>query len=310
MTKVQTLSGQQRLRQLAKRQLGGDLQSTGNIRNNMQALPLDEQQVEVNFIDKHQQLSSRAGVVLQGPEIFADLSLAQRAARRIQMRQEQQQQNLERVMALALDYCTETVTAQDVDPDWFQAYCELVLDISTHSMQKLWAKILAGEISNPGSFSLKTLHLLKQMSFKDAVALQLASSLSCRIKSQEPGHIYFGYVQQGSIWRWLAGKSRGMLNLSQFGLTYPQILSLIDLGLLHQSEIESGEIGKNQQLQWVYHQQLLQGRTKHQGVVLQYYKFTSIGAELLPLLSSQPNPAYWQALQTMLADVISFHPPG
>lgn len=310
MTKVQTLSGQQRLRQLAKRQLGGDLRSTGTIRSNSQPLPITEQQPVGSFIDKHQQLSTRAGVVLNESEIFADLSLAQRSARRIQMRQEQQQLNLERVMALALDYCTETVTAQDVDPDWFQAYCELVLDISTHSMQKLWAKILAGEISSPGNFSLKTLHLLKLMSFKDAVALQLASSLSCRIRSQEPSHIYFGYVQQGSLWRWLAGKNRGMLNLSQFGLTYPQILSLIDLGLLHQSEIESGEMGKNQQLQWYYHQQLLQGRTKHQGVVLQYYKFTSVGAELLPLLSSQPNPAYWLALQTMLADVISFTPPG
>ena len=42
-----------------------------------------------------------------------------------------------------------------------------------------------------------------------------------------------------------------MLNLSQFGLTYPQILSLIDLGLLHQSEIESGEMGKNQQFAMV-----------------------------------------------------------
>lgn len=224
------------------------------------------------------------------------------------MRVEQQQQNLERVITLALNYCTEQITAQDVDPDWFQFYCELVQNISTHSMQKLWAKILAGEISSPGSFSLKTLNLLKQMSYKDAVSLQLASSLSCRIRSQEPAHIYFGYVQQGSIWRWLAGKSRGMLNLSQFGLSYPQILNLIDLGLFHQTEIESGELNKNQSLQWYYHQQLLQGTAKRQGIILQYYKFTSIGAELLPLLSGQANPAYWQALQVLLSDVISFDP--
>lgn len=310
MTKVQSLSGQQKLRQLARKQLGGDLQSAGTVRHSTAPLPLDELQGNASFIDKHQQLSSRAGVALTEQELFAGFTLAERANRRIQMRQEQQQLNLERVMTLALDYCTEMQTSQDVDPDWFSAYCELVLDISSHSMQKLWAKILAGEISSPGSFSLKTLLLLKQMNHKDAIALQLAASLSCRIKSQEPAHIYFGYVQQGSLWRWLAGKSRGMLNLSQFGLTYPQILNLIDLGLLHQSEIESGELGKNQQLQWYYHQQLLQGRTKHQGLVLQYYKFTSIGAELLPLLSSQPNPQYWQALQQLLADVIVFHQPG
>lgn len=310
MTKVQSPSGQQKLRQLAKRQLGGDLQTANAVRHTTTALPLDESTPSASFIDKHQHLTNRAGAVITEHEIFAGLSVAERANRRIQMRHEQQQLNLERVMALALDYCTEIHTNQDVDPDWFQAYCELVLDISTYSMQKLWAKILAGEISNPGSFSLKTLHLLKQMNHKDAIALQLAASLSCRIKSQEPAHIYFGYVQQGSLWRWLAGKSRGMLNLSQFGLTYPQILNLIDLGLLHQSEIESGELGKHHPLQWYYHQQQLQGRTRHHGLVLQYYKFTSIGAELLPLLSSQPNPQYWQALQQLLAGVIVFHQQG
>ena len=66
----------------------------------------------------------------------------------------------EKIMALALDYCPDYVADIDVDPDWFQFYCELVQNISTHSMQKLWAKILAGEISNPGSFSLKTHNFL------------------------------------------------------------------------------------------------------------------------------------------------------
>lgn len=306
MSKVQTLSGQQRLRQLAKRQLGSDLTSSKLQTTTVTPQPIDAA-ANGSFNEKHQMLSSRAGIPLTD-QLYAELTLAERSARRLQMRLEQQQQNLERVITLALNYCTEQITAQDVDPDWFQFYCELVQNISTHSMQKLWAKILAGEISSPGSFSLKTLNLLQQMSYKDAVSLQLASSLSCRIRSQEPAHIYFGYVQQGSVWRWLAGKSRGMLNLSQFGLSYPQILNLIDLGLLHQTEIESGELNKNQPLQWYYHQQMLQGTSKRQGVILQYYKFTSIGAELLPLLSGQANPAYWQALQVLLADVISFDP--
>ncbi len=305
MSKVQTLSGQQRLRQLAKRQLGGDFQhhiATTTTAANPQATDIRVESVA----DQHARLSSRAGVSPTDPSIGYQSTLAERSQRRLQMKQEHQQHNLERVMLLALDYCTDQVTAQEIDPDWFSHYCELVQNISTHSMQKLWAKILAGEISQPGSFSLKTLNLLKQMSYKDALALQQAAALSCRQKLQEPAHIYFGYLQQGSFWRWLTGKSRGMLNLSQFGLTYPQILNLADLGLLHQSEIESGQLSKNQQLQWFYHQQLLQGRAKHHGVVLQYYKFTTIGAELMPLLTSQANPAYWHALQTLMSDVITF----
>jgi uncharacterized repeat protein (TIGR03899 family) len=306
MSKVQSLSGQQRLRQLAKKQLGSDLASAKTATASVNPSEV-EASTNSNFNEKHQQLSNRAGVPLTDA-LYAELSLAERSARRLQMRVEQQQRNLELVINLALNYCTEQITPQDVDPDWFQFYCDLIQNISTHSMQKLWAKILAGEISTPGSFSLKTLNLLKQMSYKDAVSMQLASSLSCRTRSQEPAHIYFGYVQQGSIWRWLAGKSRGILNLSQFGLSYPQILNLIDLGLIHQTEIETGELNKNHSLQWLYHQQMLQGTTKRQGVILQYYKFTSVGAELLPLLNGQPNLAYWQALQTLYSDVIQFDP--
>ncbi len=302
MSKVQTLSGQQRLRQLAKRQLGSEL-TAAKVNGAMPQVPAAEPVDATRVIDQHSLLTTRAGLTMSDEGRYQ--TVTERAARRLQMRQEQQQLNLEKVMALALEYCSEQQSAQDVDPDWFQFYCELVQDISTQNMQKLWAKILAAEISNPGSFSLKTLSVLKQMSFKDAVSLQLAASLSCRTRSLEPAHIYFGYVQQGSVWRWLTGKSRGMLNLSQFGLSYPQILNLIDLGLLHQTEIESGALSKNQQLQWIYQQQLLQGTVARHGVVLQYYKFTTTGAELLPLLSTAPNYPYWLTWQLLLAEVMS-----
>jgi uncharacterized repeat protein (TIGR03899 family) len=209
-------------------------------------------------------------------------------------------------MALALDFCPDHVSDMDVDPDWFQQYCDLVLNISNQTMQQLWAKILAGEIGQPGSFSLKTLFLLQRMSFKEALALQKAASLTCRVRLQDSGHIYFGYVRKPSIWQVLTGRSRAVLNLSQFGLTFPQILSLIDLNLLHQIEIESGELIPEQSLQLQYHQHQLTCKAKHSGVVLQYYKFTAVGVELLPLLNSQANPAYLQAVKQLFSPVLDF----
>lgn len=296
MTKIQSLSGQQRLHQLARRQLGQSVPSQRT------AAPIVDQ---VHLSGK-QQVASQDKLPETVIEADTEDTLLHRAQRRAQMKMERQQFNLERVLLLAQEFCTDQVIAQEVDPDWFHQFSELVQDISTHSMQKLWAKILAGEIMAPGSFSLKTLMLLRQMSFKDAQSLQAAASLSCRNKSAEPSHIYFGYVQRGSFWRWIRGKNRGMLNLSQFGLTYPQILTLMDLGLLHQSEIESGELIKGKPFQWLYHQQCLEGVVQHSGIVLQYYKFTATGAELLPLLSSSPQAAYSQALQTLLNEVITF----
>lgn len=296
MTKVQPLSGQQRLLQLARAQFGSGLMPSEEVTHK----GADKEQG--HFGDKHQQLAARSGAAVG----HAGLTLAQRAERRLQMQRERQQQNLERIMALALEYCPEHVSAQDIDPDWFQQFCELILDISNQSMQQLWAKILAGEIASPGKFSLKTLHTLKRMSYKEALALQQAANLSCRTRQDPTARIYFGYIHRPSLWRLLTGRSRAVLNLSQFGLSYTQILSLVDIGLLHSSEIESGELPVGQALQWQYQQLSVTGTINSKNVVLQYYKYTASGAELLPLLSSQPNQQYLDALKLLLADIISF----
>jgi uncharacterized repeat protein (TIGR03899 family) len=296
MAKVHSLSGQQRLLQLARAQFG----SASVLAN--EAPPADTSTVSADFGDKHQQLAARSGATVSN----TGLTLAQRAERRIQMQRERQQFNLERIMALALEYCPEHISAQDIDPDWFQQFCDLILDISNNSMQQLWAKILAGEIASPGKFALKTLHTLKRMSYKEALALQQAANLSCRTRQDQNARIYFGYIRRPSLWRLLTGRSRAVLNLNQFGLSYPQILTLIDIGLLHSSEIESGELPAGQTLLWHYQPMNLSGTIISKDVVLQYYKYTTSGAELLPLLATQTNQPYLDSLKQLLVDVISF----
>ena len=54
------------------------------------------------------------------------------------------------------------------DFDWFIRFYEAVGSISDEAMQDLWAKILAGEIVEPSSFSLKTIDTLRNMSKKNA----------------------------------------------------------------------------------------------------------------------------------------------
>lgn len=304
MQKISAGRGHQRLLQLARSQLGHEFETKNTV---TEAEPTNAVQSD-EFNQRHQRLAQRSGAPVTVDTGFKTLSLSQRAERRERMHKERQQSNLEKIMALALDYCPDYVADMDVDPDWFQQYCDLVLNISNHTMQQLWAKILAGEIGQPGSFSLKTLFLLQRMSYKEALALQKAASLTCRVRLQDSGHIYFGYVRKPSIWQLLTGRSKAVLNLSQFGLTFPQILSLIDLNLLHQIEIESGELIPEQIMQLQYHQHQLSCKVKYSGVVLQYYKFTPVGVELLPLLNSQANPAYLQAVKQLFSPVLDFEP--
>lgn len=63
---------------------------------------------------------------------------------------------------------SENTPPATYDFDWFIRFYEAVGNISDEAMQDLWAKILAGEISRPSSYSLKTIDVLKNMSKKDA----------------------------------------------------------------------------------------------------------------------------------------------
>ena len=55
-----------------------------------------------------------------------------------------------------------------MDKDWFTRYFNIVQDISNEDIQDLWAKLLAGEIKQPGSFSYRTLETLKNMTTDEA----------------------------------------------------------------------------------------------------------------------------------------------
>ena len=298
MNKITPASAQQRLLKLARYHLGTPVA-------NKSAEAVDEPAEVSDHAPgnaKLQQLAARSGA----PQPGTALTLGQRVTPRLQMQRERQQQNLEKIMALALEYCPERVSAQEIDPDWFSQYCELVLNISNDNMQQLWAKILAGEIATPGRFSLKTLQILQQMSHKEAQSLQLAASLSCRSRQEQSGRIYFGYIRKPSLWQLLTGRSMALLNLSQFGLSYPQILNLVDIGILHNVEIESGELQPGQSFSWQFQSQTLNCVALKRGVVLQYYKYTVVGTELLPLLNSPTHSGYISALQQQLAAVLQF----
>jgi hypothetical protein len=54
------------------------------------------------------------------------------------------------------------------DFDWFVRFFEAVGSVSDDTMQNLWAKILAGELARPLTFSLKTIDVMRNMCKRDA----------------------------------------------------------------------------------------------------------------------------------------------
>lgn len=56
----------------------------------------------------------------------------------------------------------------DYDFDWFIRFFDAVGTISNENMQRLWARILNGEIQNRGSFSFRTLEAMRNLSQYEA----------------------------------------------------------------------------------------------------------------------------------------------
>ena len=87
------------------------------------------------------------------------------------------QQNIESVTekTFTLLQDSEMASDQPVDQDWINRFFNSIEDISNEKMQDIWAKILAGEIIKPNTFSLRTLDALKNISSDEAHLFQLLS---------------------------------------------------------------------------------------------------------------------------------------
>ena len=55
-----------------------------------------------------------------------------------------------------------------VEEDWLTRWRDSASQVSAEELQTLWGRVLAGEIKSPGTFSLRTLEFLKNLSKEDA----------------------------------------------------------------------------------------------------------------------------------------------
>lgn len=64
--------------------------------------------------------------------------------------------------------CNDSSPTQEFDADWFARWRNAAQDVSSEEMQRLWGKLLAGEVAKPGNYSLHTIDFLARMSSADA----------------------------------------------------------------------------------------------------------------------------------------------
>ena len=93
--------------------------------------------------------------------------------------------------------------------DWINVYFESAKNTSDTYMQNVWAQVLAKELESPGSFSYKTLDVLKNMSSNDFHLFEKLSMLEIS-----------GWILQEDLY-------------SKHGVAYLELVRLSDYGFLN-----------------------------------------------------------------------------
>ncbi|NMP31706.1 TIGR03899 family protein [Thalassotalea sp. M1531] len=229
------------------------------------------------------------------------MPIEDRSERRERFNHLRRQQNMEKIVEKSLHYCSSSDVGDRADPDWFDSFVELAERVSNPTMQELWAKILAGEITRPGSYSLKALQAFKNLSLHDAKLFGKACSLAVKDVSKKNIRIISGCYQQPGLFNILDKQRELHVGLSQFGFSYGEVLTLADHHLLFAQETELYSLNKGEEVALKYNGQPLVLTARKNNCVVKFYKFTPIGAELAQLISDKPDEQFLQHLKAQLS---------
>ncbi|WP_185748411.1 DUF2806 domain-containing protein [Herbaspirillum sp. SJZ107] len=244
-------------------------------------------------------------------QMKVDPAYVQAAASKFAERIVRERVNVDQIAALTVEELTKLQPPHqvpdnspedrsDVDEDWLNVFEGEAAQVSSEHAQKVFAKILAGEINRPSSFSKKTLKLISQLDNSAAQLFSLACSMS--VSLQIPGHIIDARV---------LGLGRiGQNSLATYGMPYGAVVILQEYGLIvsdlagysdyQLSQVVDGTVSlplTHQNEHWALVKQQGQARTEMR---LEGMQFTASGRELLSIVELQPVPKYTEAMAAFL----------
>lgn len=227
--------------------------------------------------------------------------LQERAQRRLANEVLHQQRNVDSVVQEAINQGTTTDSDEEIDLDWLNSFFDLAKNVSVKQMQALWGKVLAKEIGQPGSFTVRALETLKRITRPEALTFSRACALASRDPDETTEMILTGWTgAPDAIARRFSSTWRQSVELRHFGLEYLDCKSLTQIGLLYSGELVFGPFNKGQSCKVEFARSTLLLSARRKKTQLTCFQFTPIGSELATLISPDENAAYIGALHRVL----------
>ena len=172
----------------------------------------------------------------------------------------------------------------EFDFDWFLRFFDAAGNIRADDMQQLWAHVLAGEIKQPRSFSLRTVEVLRNMTAYEALVFKNAAALVL----QEPDGTFFLFCD--------TDLSDPSVNL-RYGLSMNDILVLEGIGVISalrvDNEIEVGGEGADGFFNDSNLMILFESNdNKPSTFRYRSYPLSEVGKQLLPVVREESNNDY------------------
>jgi len=215
-----------------------------------------------------------------------------------------EQQNIETIVLDAAQIAPAILPAakindDPVDEDWTMDFLSKAKNIGNKEMQSLWSKILAGEVSKPGSYSKRVLDFVYTLSPKEADLFTRFCGLVCKIN--------FKYIHLR-----LSDNAKGFSRFHgypEYNITYDDILELDAIGLINFKEtvlehkFDSGKITYDLKpaintlcIDYFDEIYIVKPSENFANISLSIILLTNLGNSLVPICGSEKNDNYKERL--------------
>ena len=122
---------------------------------------------QLDITGKLTDISNAANTALQGAT-----NIDSEVQARVTFQERKRQANLRAISEIAHKHLSDKVSDEEVDEDWIARFFSAAQDVTNEEMQLIWGKLLAGEVAEPGSYSLRALEIVRNLTREEASTIE------------------------------------------------------------------------------------------------------------------------------------------
>ena len=236
---------------------------------------------EPYHIKRMARAEAEAGKIKALAKLELTTELERRALDRLVQQEARKQQNIENITAQAAMLLPQDAKVENLDEDWVADFFKRCDTVSDKEMQSLWAHLLSGEASNPGTYSKRTVEFVSTIDKKDAALF----TTFCQFIWSFGEPVPLIYKTDDEIYTNQGINFSVLKHLDAIGLISFESVTGYALKGFHKY-VNNVYCGRQTRIEF-------NGEANNQ-LQIGHVLLTSIGKELVPICGSSPNYEFYE----------------